>query len=261
MSEPGISAFLITLNEAAHIEEVLTSLQRFEEIILVDSGSTDGTPEIAAKMGAKVFHQDWLGFAKQKAYAMSLCQHDWVLNVDGDEVLSDAFVTDIKTKVSQADAKTAFRVAFDDLFWGRAMSTYSKKRTIVRLYHRDWIRFPEDRFVHENVVLQPGTREQRMPGLIKHYGYDTTEGLMHKQNTYSSLKAQEKFQRGKSPSLFNLLFSFPFTFIKSYFFRNMWCSGKRGFVTAMIDAQYSFLKHAKLYELTYRAREEQNKKS
>lgn len=82
-----LSVYLITLNESTHLAEVLERLQGVDEIVVVDSGSTDGTQDIARRYGARVVHQDWLGFAKQKAYAMSLCQGEWVLSMDGDEVL------------------------------------------------------------------------------------------------------------------------------------------------------------------------------
>ncbi len=82
-----LSAYLITLNEEAHLDEVLSSLAGADEILIVDSGSTDKTLAIAERHGARVIHQPWLGFARQKAFAMAQCRHDWVINLDGDEVL------------------------------------------------------------------------------------------------------------------------------------------------------------------------------
>ena len=82
-----LSAYLITLNEAEHLDEVLQALRGVDEIVLVDSGSTDATLDLARRHGARIVHQDWLGFSKQKAFAMSLCQGEWVLSMDGDEVL------------------------------------------------------------------------------------------------------------------------------------------------------------------------------
>lgn len=259
MSQIPISVFVITLNEEQHIEEMLQSVQCFDEIVLVDSGSTDKTLDIAKKYGAKIYHQPWLGFAKQKAYAMSLCHNQWALNLDGDEVLS----TDLAKKIQQAvnlQTADAFRLYFEDLFWGAEMSASSAKRSIVRLYDKDKVTFPTDRLVHENVKLVKGAKESVIEGRVKHYGYHSTEVLMNKQNTYSSLKAQEKFNKNKRPSWIKLVFVFPLMFFKSYFLRKMFLSGRRGLVHATIDAMYGFLKEAKLHEL-YFQQQQQTKKT
>ena len=253
MTNVPISVFVITLNEQEHIEEMLQSVQCFDEIVLVDSGSTDNTLKIAKRYGAKIHHQPWLGFAKQKAYAMSLCQNQWVLNLDGDEVLSESLATEIQRCVD-AQKADAFRLYFEDLFWEGRMSPSSAKRSIVRLYDKDKVAFPTDRLVHENVNLNKGAIEGKVRGLVKHYGYHSTAVLMSKQNIYSSLKAQEKFNKGKKPSWLKLLLIFPLMFFKAYFLRKMFLSGRRGLVHASIDAMYGFLTEAKLHELHYQKR-------
>jgi glycosyltransferase involved in cell wall biosynthesis len=242
-----ISAFLVTCNEAAHIAEVLDALQDFAEIILVDSGSTDGTLDIAKTKGAKVVHQDWLGFAQQKNYAMSLCQYDWVINVDGDEVLSEQVIKNIRRLYSAGD-DIAMRLYFEDLFWGEPMSSHSGKRSIVRVFRRSQAQYPLDRKVHENLVLSKDIQIVKVPGLVKHFGYGSTELLMQKKNKYSSLKALEKFEKRKKPSIVKLCVIFPLTFVKSYLLQRMFLSGKRGFIQAHIEAMYAFLKEAKLFE-------------
>lgn len=247
MANTPISVFIITKNEEKHLEEVLQSVTAFDEVVLVDSGSTDRTLDIAEQYGARIIHQEWLGFSKQKSFAMSQCKNEWVLNLDGDEVLSEALASDIQQHVDSG-AASAYRLNFEDLFWGKPMHPRSRKRSIVRVYLKSAIRFPEDRLVHENVCLQPGHQEKSIKGTVKHYGYASTAILMDKQNTYSSLKAQEKFQKNKKPSVLKLVLIFPLVFIKTYFFRNMWLSGKRGLVVSVIDAQYAFLKEAKLFE-------------
>ncbi len=250
MSHTPISVFIITLNEEAHIEEVLQSVQHFDEVVLVDSGSTDKTLEIAARYAVKIHHQDWLGFAKQKAHAMSLCSNEWVFNIDADEVISPEHSALIQQRVDARSAD-AYRIYFEDLFWGKEMSPSSGKRSIVRVYHKNKVAFPTDRLVHENVVLEKGAKTESLLGLVKHYGYHSTDVLMAKQNKYSTLKAQEKFNKGKQPSYLKLLLIFPVMFIKAYFLKKMFLSGKRGLVHATIDAMYGFLKEAKLHELHY----------
>lgn len=247
MSHTPISVFIITLNEAEHLAEVLTAASQFDEVIVVDSGSTDGTVDIAKENGACVYHQQWLGFAGQKSHAMSLCKNQWVFNLDGDEVLPKQVADSIQTWVDE-DKADALRLYFEDIFWARKMSPASAKRSIIRVYKKDKIHFPLDRLVHENVIVANDAREKSVKGLLTHYGYDTTAILMDKQNTYSSLKAKEKFLANKHPSLLKLVTIFPIIFIKSYFLRKMFLSGKRGFVHAMIESMYAFLKEAKLFE-------------
>lgn len=242
-----ISAFLVTLNEAAHIAQVLDALQDFAEIIVVDSGSTDGTVAIAQAKGATVVHQDWLGFAQQKNFAMSLCQNDWVINVDGDEILSAEVVADIR-RLYETGGDIAMRLYFEDLFWGEPMSVHSGKRSIIRVFRRSQAQYPLDRKVHENLVVAQGVKTVKVKGLVTHFGYGSTELLMQKKNKYSSLKALEKFEKHKKPSLLKLCLIFPLTFIKSYLLQRMFLSGKRGLVHAHIEAMYAFLKEAKLFE-------------
>lgn len=252
---PGtpISVFVITLNEQQHIEKMLQSVQCFDEIVLVDSGSSDKTLEIAKRYGAKIHHQDWLGFAKQKAHAMSLCQNQWVFNLDADESITAEHAAMIQKSVDENRAD-AFRIYFEDIFWGQPMSPSSAKRSIIRIYQKDKIAFPTDRLVHENVRLVEGATSASIPGRVVHYGYHSSDILMTKQNKYSSLKAQEKFNKGKNPSWLKLILIFPLMFIKSYLLRKMFLSGRRGLVHATIDAMYGFLKEAKLHELHYRKR-------
>ncbi|MEP4892410.1 MAG: glycosyltransferase family 2 protein [Aliiglaciecola sp.] len=258
MSHTPISVFIITLNEEKYLKQVLENLSHFDEIILVDSGSTDKTVELAKQYGATVYHQDWLGFAKQKSYAMSLCKNDWVLNVDGDEILSSDYVAAIQLAVDKQKAD-AYRLYFEDIFWQLPMSVNSKKRSIVRLYNKNKVQFPTDRLVHENVKVSKTAVQQSMPGLVTHYGYQSTEVLMEKQNKYSSLKAQEKFNKGKKPSWLKLFMVFPVMFVKAYFIERMFLSGRRGLVHAYISAMYGFLKEAKLHELHFVEKNRSNK--
>lgn len=251
MNKVPISVFVITLNEQAHIGEMLDSVRCFDEIVLVDSGSTDDTLQIAEKYNVTIYHQSWLGFASQKAYAMSLCKNQWVLNLDADEVLTAGLAEEIQRSVNQQKAD-AFRLYFEDIFWLRPMAKDSAKRSIVRVYNRDKVTFPKDRLVHENVTLEKGAKLNNIEGLVTHYGYHSTHVLMEKQNKYSLLKAQEKFGKHKKPSLLKLVLIFPLMFIKAYFLRKMFLSGKRGLVLATIEAMYGFLKEAKLHELEFR---------
>lgn len=245
MSTP-VSVFLVTCNEADHLPDVLASVQQFDEIIVVDSGSTDDTVAIAKRHGARVIHQPWLGFARQKAFAMEQCSNEWCFNLDGDEIVPAAVARAIQTAVDDGQA-AGLRVYFDDLFMGGRMHPASHKRSIVRVFKKSLTRYPTDRLVHENVTVDGPV--QKIPGCIVHHGYDDLATYMQKQNSYSSLGAQQKFAQGKRASLVKLYTVFPLMWFKEYVLRKRFLSGHRGLVQATVDAMYAFLKTAKLYEL------------
>lgn len=245
-----VSAFVITKNEEAHITQVLAALSCFDEVIVVDSGSSDNTVRLAKQAGATVIHQDWLGYAKQKNFAMEQCRNTWLINIDGDEVLSQNNIDEVTTIINE-DKADAIRLNFDDLLWGESMACRSRKRSIIRVFKRTHATYPIDRLVHENLVLKKGARVASIKSLVTHYGYDSTEVLTHKFNRYSSLKAQEKFNKTQLPSSAKLLLVYPLTFVKVYLFRKMFLSGIRGVIVAHLEATYAFLKEAKLFELTH----------
>jgi len=245
-----ISAYVITCNEEAYIEQVLASLNHFDEVIVVDSGSTDNTVNIANAQGARVIHQDWLGYAKQKKFALEQCKHNWVINIDGDEILSQQNIKEIKEAIN-LDKADAFRLRFDDLLWGDSLSHHSRKRSIIRVFKRNCVTYPVERLVHENVLLNKDSRVLSISSLVTHYGYNSTQVLSKKLNRYSSLKAQEKYKALKLPSVTKLFLVYPLAFIKIYLFRKMFLSGVRGVIISHLEATYAFLKEAKLFELTH----------
>lgn len=252
MFETKVSVFLVTLNEAGTIADAIKSVSQLDEVIVVDSGSTDGTVEIAQRLGATVVHKDWLGFSKQKDYALSLCRNQWCFNLDGDEVVSPQVLQEIRQLVETQTADV-IRVPFEDIFMGQPMHPKAAKRSIVRVFNKEKAFYPKDRLVHENLIVQ-GT-EIRTRLCIEHFGYETVEKLVEKQNKYSSLGALQKQQRNKKASKVKLAFVFPLVWFKSFILRRHFLSGTRGFIHSNIDAMYAFLKEAKLYEHNYIAKQ------
>jgi glycosyltransferase involved in cell wall biosynthesis len=246
----GLSVYLITKNEEAHLADVLASCAGADEIIVVDSGSTDRTLEIARSAGAKVIHQDWLGFARQKDFALKQCKHEWVLNMDGDEILSAGAIPRIKEAIANGGA-AGYRLARDDEFMGESMAA-SHCRPFLRVYRRDQAVWDLEKTVHEHIIV-PG-KHPTIPGvIIQHKGYDKVTAYMDKLNRYAALKNVMWERRGRHGSAMRVLAAFPLAFIKHLFFRRMIFSGPRGFVRAMQDAFYVFLAEAMAYERTRRS--------
>lgn len=245
---PKISVYLITKNEARHLDEVLTSVNQADEIVLVDSGSTDGTLRIAERHGARVIHQDWLGYAKQKAFALEQCRNDWVINLDGDEVLPDGAFEQIAARIAKNDINGIY-LAHDDIFMGHSLPGHRHHR-FRRVYRKSKSQWNTATKVHEHIEVEPPLAH--LPIDVKHYGYDSAHGYMDKLNKYSLLKAKQREERGRHCSLARVLLIFPLMFIKFYIIRRMFLAGWRGFIKANIDAFHFFLTEAKLYERQYR---------
>ncbi|MHA3893492.1 glycosyltransferase family 2 protein [Acinetobacter sp. GXMZU3951] len=240
------SVYIVTLNCGAWLQGTLNSVKDFAEVIILDSGSTDDTYAIAKSFpNTRISHQDWLGYAAQKSLALSQCQHDWVLNLDGDEVLSPELKNEIE-QVIQTNQIDALITPINDVFLGVPNSKHTKKHAKVRFFRKSKGQYDLENKVHENVIVDG--HSIRAEGDIYHYGESSIFVKVEKNNQYSELKAQEKFQKGKSPSILKLICIMPLMFVKSYFLRRNFMNGWRGFVGSMINAFYAFLKEAKLFE-------------
>jgi glycosyltransferase involved in cell wall biosynthesis len=240
------SVYIVTLNCGAWLEDTLNSVRDFAEVIILDSGSTDNTYAIAQSFpNVRISHQDWQGYAAQKSLALAQCKNDWVLNVDGDEVLSPELKNEIEQTI-QANQIDALITPINDVFLGVPNSKHTKKHAKVRFFRKSKGQYDLENKVHENVIVDG--QSVRAEGDIYHYGESSIFVKVEKNNQYSNLKAAEKFQKGKKPSLLKLSLVMPVTFLKSYFIRRSCLNGWRGFVNSMINAFYAFLKEAKLFE-------------
>ena len=240
------SVYIVTLNCAEWLESTLESVKDFSEVIILDSGSTDLTYAIAESFpNTRISHQDWQGYAGQKSLALAQCKNDWVLNLDGDEVLSSELKAEIEQTI-QSNQLDALITPINDVFLGVPNSKHTKKHAKVRFFRKSKGRYDLENKVHENVIVDG--QSVRAEGDIYHYGESSIFVKVEKNNQYSELKAQEKYQKGKAPSLLKLVLVMPLTFIKSYFIRRSCLNGWRGFVNSMVNAFYAFLKEAKLFE-------------
>ena len=239
------SVYIICKNEERHIKRVLESVKDFDEIIIVDSGSSDNTLSIAKEYSNKIFHQDWLGFAKQKEYAKNLCQNEWVLNLDADEQLTQELKKEIE-KVIEENKIDGLDIKISSQFLGKFNNEKSKFNRRIRFFRKSAGYYP-DKLVHESIIVLG--RIDKAKGFIYDYGTMDLKTHLNKINEYSSLRADEKFGKNKKASLIKLLFVFPLSFFKSFFIKRGFLNGTRGFISATNNAFYAFLKEAKLYEL------------
>ncbi|MBX3577291.1 MAG: glycosyltransferase family 2 protein [Rhizobiaceae bacterium] len=254
-----ISAFIIAKNEAAVLGECLDSLDLCAEIVVVDSGSTDGTLDLVARYQANGFpirliHNDWPGFARQKQFALEACAQPWCLNVDCDERLDG----DLRDWMATADLSAGAPVAYDiprrDYLAGYGYPPKSvHAQRIVRLVRKGRARYDEHALVHES-LLTDGAVAPTPKGALLHFRNLSIAQDAARADAYSTLKAEEKFARGRTTNLARLVFS-PFgRFLKSYVAQRYFLCGTPGFIYAGMLAYYVFLTEAKLYRLSLGAR-------
>ena len=238
------SVYIICKNEEKHIKRVLESVKEFDEIIIVDSGSTDNTLEIAKNYTKNIYNQEWIGFATQKEYARGLCTNEWVLNLDADEELTNELKNEIINTINE-NKIDGLNIKISSLYLGKFNSEKSKFNRRISFFRKDLGYYPE-KLVHESIIVNGKIKKAK--AFIYDYGTIDLKTHLDKINAYSSLRAQEKFGRNKKSSLLKLLFVFPLAFFKSYFIKRSFLNGTRGFIASMNNSFYAYLKEAKLYE-------------
>jgi len=241
-----ISVTIITLNEESNIGECLESLDFADEIVVVDSGSTDRTAEICRAHGRVRFHElGWLGFGKQKNLAASLATNDWIFNIDADERVTPRLKESL-ARVDPADAP-CYRVARENYFgsrWIRRCGWYPDFNK--RLYDRRECAFSE-KSVHESLVCRGKVGE--LQGTLVHRTYTGVSDYLKRMELYSSLAAGELVKAGKMPGLLQLIFKPLFTFFKMYFLKLGFLEGYTGFLLSMLYSHYTFYKYGKAIEM------------
>jgi len=241
-----LSVAIITRNAAAQLADCLASTAFADEILVVDSGSSDGTVELAARLGARVIQKEWPGYGAQKQFAVEAASHDWVLCVDADERVSPELRESILAEL-KAPRGFAYTMPRRNRFLGRWLKHgegYPDWST--RLFHRAHARWGNEP-VHEKVISDG--RLLRLSGDLLHDSAETLEKYLDKQNRYTSLQAQSLHAAGRRASALQLILSPLLRFIKYYVLRLGFLDGVPGLVHIAIGCVNSFNKYAKLREM------------
>ena len=245
---PGLSVTIITLNEADHIAAAIDSAAWADEIIVVDSGSGDGTADLARAKGARVVTRDWAGYVDQKNHAASLAAHDWILSLDADERIPPALAGEIRQLLASDPPRRAYRVprvTFHLGRWIRTTDFYPDFQT--RLYDRRAARW-RGKYVHESVVSDNGSPGQ-LRHELEHYSYRDLSDHLDRINQYSTLAARQMHEAGRRAGVFDLLLHPPAAFVRNYILRRGFLDGAAGLTISLVNAYSVFLKFAKLWEL------------
>lgn len=243
---PKLTVTVITRNESANIEAALASVAWADEIVVVDSGSTDDTVALARKQATRVEVRPWPGFSAQKDYAASLASHDWILSLDADERVTPALAAEIQSLLGSEPAHRGYRVPRISYYlgrWIRGTDWYPDYQ--LRLYDRragHW----NGRPVHESVALNgvPG----RLAQDLQHFPYRDISHHLQTIDRYTTLAADQMRADGRRPSIGGILLHPWFAFLRNYLLRGGFRQGSAGLLISILNAFYVFLKLAKAWE-------------
>jgi glycosyltransferase involved in cell wall biosynthesis len=255
-----LSVTIITLNEEANIRRTLESVRWADEIIVLDSGSTDRTEAICHEFTDKIFHQDWLGFGSQKNAAIDRATGDWVLSLDADEPIEPELGAEIRAIMASPGAKDGYRIPRKTFFLGKWIKYggwYPDYN--LRLFRKGKGRF-EERIVHEAVKVH-GTIGTTVHAIM-HHAYPDLSSYMASINKYSSLAVDVMAGKGISSSKVswvNIVFRPILTFLLKYVIRLGFLDGKHGLVLNLFHSWYVFAKYAKAWERTSPARKAEHR--
>ncbi len=243
-----LSAYIVTLNEQERLGRTLEALQQVaDEIVIVDSGSTDKTQEIAQQYKTRFLFHKWKNISSQKHYAQEQCQNTWVLSLDADEVLSPELIKEIQ-QIKKNPTADAYRVRIGDMFPGfKKPRKWTRKYNLVRLYNRQKATMPDD-LTHDRVVRFCGCQVEQLKNEIYHYSYLSLSQTWYKYNMYTDELVKTALATGKSYSRIRLMTEFPYQFFRYYFIRRYIFNGSWGLVMAITLAYFRFLKISKIFE-------------
>jgi len=253
MPKLAISAFIICQNEEAYLGNCIESLAEFSDIVIVDSGSTDGTIQLIRSYIEKgwpirLFNETWRGYAGQKQFALEQCREPWCFNIDSDERLDAPLRKLLPELISAPQEIVGWRVARRPYLIGYGYTPENvKERKNLRLIRKGRGGYDLAQAVHEGIVPD-GRVEKAKTGSLLHYRPLVIDEQVLKENKYSTLKADQQFAEGRKPRVSKLVFSPWLYFLRLYFRNGLWRCGASGFIEAMTGAVYAFLTQAKLYQ-------------
>lgn len=245
-----ISLIVITRNEAAAIARCLDSAPFAAEKLVVDSGSTDGTQSIAAQHGARVIHQEWLGFGPQRNFASMQASHDWILSLDADEALTPELARELEEQLPALMQSPSAGAILRRRTWymGAPMRWYRPMtgERLARLYHRGRARWTDVR-VHESLRFDGPAKTFRHPFI--HLNNPTLVHKHLKTLRYAELKARDWLDRGKPVCMWMTPLVFVAAFLKDYVLRLAFLDGWRGYIVSQVAASYAVYKRMRYYEM------------
>jgi glycosyltransferase involved in cell wall biosynthesis len=249
MMQP-VSVIIICKNEEKAIAGTIKSVQAItDDIICVDSGSTDNTIEIINRCGARLLQTNWEGYGKTKNKGIAAAKYDWILTLDADEPVDAELQQSILTEKFE-DSNTVYNLSFRTFYIGKRIrfGEWGSNEKHLRLFNRSATRWQEVD-VHEQLDLPAGIKIKLLKGFVNHHTVDSYEDYMQKTFAYALLNGKKYYQQDRKISLLKLWLAPPFSFLYNYILRLGFLDGWEGFLIARTTAIYTFIKYAHLREL------------
>ncbi|MEX2663276.1 MAG: glycosyltransferase family 2 protein [Vicinamibacterales bacterium] len=248
-----LTVTVITYNEAAHIQDALDSVAWADEVLVVDSGSTDGTADLARARGARVVVREWPGYSAQKNFAAGAATHEWILSVDADERVTPELAAEVLALLAKGPDAGGYRVQRVSYYLGRWIrSTDWYPDYQLRLYNRragEW----NGLRIHESFRLHQGT-PSTLRGELQHFAYRDIAHHLQKIDAYTTLVADQAHEQGRRTHPLAMALHAWFAFVRNYILRGGFRDGAPGLIISMLNSYYVFLKLAKLWERQGRSR-------
>ena len=252
---PTLSVAMIVKNEAHHLAQCLDTVQAWvDEIVILDSGSTDTTQQIAEQYGAKFYQNtDWPGFGKQRQLAQQYVTSDYVLWLDADERVTPELRQSIQAAIAQNAPNTAYKIPrLSEIFGHKIRHSGWYPDYVIRLYRKDFARYG-DQLVHEKVELPINANIQKLQGDLLHYTYQNIHHYLVKSAGYAKAWADQREKAGKKATLWQGISHAVGCFVKMYVIRLGFLDGKAGLLLAMLSAHSTFVKYADLWVRTQKS--------
>lgn len=249
MTRLKLSCFIIAKNEADRIARTIRAVIDWtDEVVVVDSGSSDGTQQLAEAAGARVVFNAWPGFGQQKRFAESQCRNDWLINLDADEVVSSALAAEIQALFASGEpALAVYSFPINDVYPGqRKPRPWANDYVQPRLYDRRRVRF-KDSAIHDSLDVA-GMRVGTLKGDVHHFSARSFDDQLQKAVERARYNADNAKLKSPGELRLRLLFEFPAAFFKYYVFRRHFTGGLMGFQSSMIGAYSRFARIARMLE-------------
>lgn len=238
-----LSVIIIAKNEEKNIRRCLESVAWADELIVLDSGSTDNTVAIAKQFTKHVYSTDWQGYGVQKQRALSYASKTWVLNLDADESVDDQLKNEMIQAMQDVDVD-GYKVPIQMYFYGKPLRFCSSPKRHIRLFKRLGASFSDD-LVHEKIQLPNHAKISKLSNSIVHHSFQDVSHALYKMNKYSSYSAKIKLNNHKKMSFSRMLASTSWMFFRCYIIQFGLLDGKAGFLFAVLNAQGSFYRGIK----------------
>lgn len=253
MRKEKISVYIVTYNGEKTIKESLESVKFADEIILVDTYSTDNTIKICRNYTDKIIQINFEGFGKLRQFALEQTSYNWVLTIDADEIVTEELKQEIIYKLTHDFDKDVYFIPRKTFFlnhWVKHCGWYPDYH-IPRLFNKNKMKYRKSDLVHEGYILETNTKIGYLKGNIIHYSFSSVEDILNKTRLYTNLMKKQMYEAKKVAKFHQLVFYPLWSFLKMYIIKTGFLDGKIGFLVSVFHSYYTFIKYFNLWELRY----------